>query len=203
VLPDQLQGTKIISLQKDIPLPQLCRLTNCKAGKSFHCQYGFLVIFALKKIKMKQLILALGIVLSTLAVKAQPASDYIKVDSNVIHTNYAMYWKTALFNQVVAVFDSKNQPLMLLMLPANGSHSPVPGTYNFVEGKKRAVKKGSQTAKLEYEPGYNSTDDAGTLTITENDGIFWFTAENISIIKNKTGETHKISFKMGMFIEKK
>jgi hypothetical protein len=152
---------------------------------------------------MKQLVIVLSIVFSGMDVMGQQATDYIKVDSNITHTNYSMYWKTALFNQVVAVFDSKNQPLMLLMLPANGSHSPVTGTYNFVEGKRRAVKKGSQTAKLEYEPGYNSTDDAGTLTITENDGIYWFTAENISIIKNKTGETHKISFRMGMFIEKK
>jgi hypothetical protein len=151
---------------------------------------------------MKQLIVIAGILFSSFAVKAQ-ATDYIKVDSNTVHTNYSMVWKTAIFNQVVAVFDHKNQPLMLIMLPANGSHSPVPGTYTIAEGKKRTVKKGSQTAKLEYEPGYISAENGGTLTITENDGIFSFTAENVTIINEKTKETRTISFKMGMFIEKK
>lgn len=153
---------------------------------------------------MKKLIVSLAIIfMANLAMAQTPASDFIRFDSATTHTNYSMVWKTALLNQVVAVFDGRNQPLMLLMLPANGSKSPVPGVYNFVEGKKRTVKKGSQTAKLEYEPGYISADGNATLTITENDGIFWFSAENVPIIQEKSGESHKISFKMGMFIEKK
>ncbi|MDB5196135.1 MAG: hypothetical protein JWP88_505 [Flaviaesturariibacter sp.] len=140
---------------------------------------------------------------TTAAIAApQVATDYIKLENNTTHRNYQMIWKTAILNQVVAVLDNKNQPLMLLMLPANGGHSPVPGTYTVVDGSKRAVKKGSQTVKLEYEPGYVSAEGGGTITITENDGIFWFTAENVTIVNSKTKETHQISFKMGMFIEK-
>jgi hypothetical protein len=135
------------------------------------------------------------------AAAADP-NHFIRLDNGVSHANFLMYWKTALLNQVVAVLDNRNQPVMLLMLPANGGHSPVPGTYPIVEGSKRAVKKGSQVAKLEYEPGFESADEAGTLTITENDGIYWFSAENITIVNKKTKETRKVSFKMGMFIQK-
>ncbi|MDB5252605.1 MAG: hypothetical protein JWP27_1774 [Flaviaesturariibacter sp.] len=136
------------------------------------------------------------------APTAPATTDFIRLDNGTAHSNYQMFWKTALLNQVVAVLDNRNQPLMLIMLPANGGHSPVPGTYPIAEGSKRAVKKGSQVAKLEYEPGFESVEGGGTLTITENDGIYWFSAENVSIINKKTNETRKVSFKMGMFIQK-
>ncbi|HEX2627619.1 MAG TPA: hypothetical protein VHM26_01360 [Chitinophagaceae bacterium] len=150
---------------------------------------------------MKKILIALTVFFSTTAVFGQTA-DFIRFDTSKVHTNYSMTWKTALFGQAVAVLDNRNQPLMLLLLPSNGSHSPVPGTYAIMEGGKRSVKKGSQIAKIEYEPGYESIDSAGTLTITENDGIYTFSAENISIIHGKTKEAHKLTFKMAMFIQK-
>lgn len=152
---------------------------------------------------MRKLLFILGVIFSASAAFSQQASsDYIKLDSTVTYTNYNMVWKTAILNQVVAFTDTRHQPVMLICLPANGAHSPVPGTYTIDDGNKRTVKKGSQTAKLQYEPGYVSVADGGTLTITENDGIFWFSADNVSVINTKTKETHKLSFKSGMFIEK-
>jgi hypothetical protein len=131
-----------------------------------------------------------------------PKNDYfILFDNTTRYTSFLPEWKTALFNQVVAVFNN-NQPLMLIMLPANGGHSPEPGVYNIAEGSKRAVKKGSGLAKLEFEPGYVSAE-GGTLTITEHDGIFSFAAKDVTIINSKTKESKKLTFTISMFIEKK
>jgi hypothetical protein len=129
------------------------------------------------------------------------ANYFILFDNNTRYTNFSPVFKTALFNQVVAVWNN-NQPLMLIMLPANGSHTPEPGTYNIAEGSKRTVKKGSQVAKLEFEPGYVSAE-GGTLTITEHDSIFKFIAENVTIVNSKTNESKKLTFTISMFIEKK
>jgi hypothetical protein len=142
--------------------------------------------------------------LTEVKIEAVPApkNDYfILFDNTTRYTNFLPQWKTALFNQVVAVFNN-NQPLMLIMLPANGGHSPEPGVYNIAEGSKRAVKKGSKLAKLEFEPGYVSAE-GGTLTITEHDGIFSFAAENVTIVNSKTKESKQLSFTISMFIEKK
>jgi len=155
---------------------------------------------------MKRLSVFIAIILFTQTAfgQANPNPEYfIKMDSTYSPSSFSPEWKTAFFNQVVAIRDHNGQPLMLIMLPANGGHSPVPGTYPIMEGKKRTVKKGSQIAKLEFEPGYISTDDAGTLTITENEGVYFFKAENVSIVNSKTNEKHTINFKFGLFIEKK
>ena len=113
-----------------------------------------------------------------------------------------MEWKAAIFNQVIAIRDSKEVPLLLIMLPANFERSPEPGTYQIEEGTKRRIKKGSQIAKIDYKQAYQSTDGGGTLTITEKDGIYYFIADNISVLNSKDKTLHKISFNTGMFIEK-
>ena len=151
---------------------------------------------------MKKMFFA-SILVSISFIGFSQESDYIKLDNGVAHKNYMMYWKTAVSNQAVAIFDQQNKPLMLIMLPANGGHSPVAGTYQIADGSKRSVKKGSQTAKIEYEPGFISEEGGGTLVIEEKNELVWFSAENISIINPKTKETHKLSIKMSMFIEKK
>lgn len=122
-------------------------------------------------------------------------TDFIRFDSATTHTNYSMVWKTALLNQVVAVFDGRNQPLMLLMLPANGSKSPVPGVYNFVEGKKRTVKKGSQTAKLEYEPGYISADGMPRLPLQKTMAFFGFQPKMYPLFTKKAANFIKSALK--------
>jgi hypothetical protein len=129
--------------------------------------------------------------------------DYnIKLDSTYTHPDFDPVWKTAILNQVIAIRDFKGQPLMLICLPANGSHSPTPGTYNFMYGKKKVVKKGTQIAKIQYEPNLLSIDGGGVLTITENESIFKFVADNITLIDTKTKKEHKVSFNFSLFIEK-
>jgi hypothetical protein len=151
---------------------------------------------------MKKLLLSLLLSLTLGSAFAQ--NDFIRLDEATTHSNFMAVFRTAMMNQVIACTDTKGQPLMLIMLPANGSQAPAPGTYPITDGSKRAVKKGSGVAKLEFAPGnYVSADNAGTLTITENDSIFTFTAENVSITNSKTKETHKLSFKVALFIEKK
>jgi hypothetical protein len=157
----------------------------------------------IKKRTMKKILFLQLCFFLAVSAFSQQTEEYIRLDSGTSQKNYMPYWKTAVFNQVVAIFDSKNNPLMLIMLPANGSHSPLPGTYPIMDGKKRAVKKGSQIAKLEYEPGYISADNAGMLTIEEKNELFWFTIDNATIINPKTSETHKLSIRFSMFIEKK
>jgi len=150
---------------------------------------------------MKRVFVVLTMILTSVAVYAQ-AADFIRFDSSKVFTDYSITWKTALFNQSIIIHDNKGQPLLLLCLPANGSHSPVAGVYTIMKGGKRAVKKRSQIAKIEYEPGYRSIASAGSLIISENKGIYTFSAENISIIHGKTKEAHKLTFKMAMFIQK-
>ena len=77
------------------------------------------------------------------------------------------------------------------------------GTFNFMSGKKLAIKKGSQIAKIDMKPNYISVDDGGSLAVFEFNELHWFFAKDISIIDTDTKETHKLSLKISMFIEKK
>jgi hypothetical protein len=129
-------------------------------------------------------------------------SDYIMIDGKVINSSFGAELGKSFFNQKIVLTGNNNQPFMLLSLPVNGSHSPAFGTYNIMSGKKLAVKKGSQIAKIDMKPNYISMDDAGTLTIFEFNGLHWFFADNISIIDTEKNETHKMSIKIGMYIEK-
>jgi hypothetical protein len=130
------------------------------------------------------------------------ASDFIMLDGKVVNNNFGAEFGKSFFNQKIVLSGNDNQPFMLLSLPVNGSHSPALGTYNIMSGKKLAVKKGSQIAKIDMKPNYISLDDSGTLFIFEFNGLHWFIAENISIIDTNKNETHKMSFKIGMYIAK-
>lgn len=156
---------------------------------------------------MKKIVLLLSVTLFCTIAFCQPAmpENYIKLDADIKSSSFEVVWKTAIFNQALVMFDLKTgKPLMMISLPANGSHSPVAGTYPIMEAKKRNIKKGTQIAKVEYEPGFNSIDSAGTLTISATaDGLFTFQFADVAILNSKTNESHKLSFKTVLFIEEK
>jgi hypothetical protein len=129
-------------------------------------------------------------------------SDYVMIDGKVINNSFGGELSRSFFNQKNILTGNNNLPFMLLSLPVNGSHSPAFGTYKIMSGKKLAVKKGSQIAKIDMKPNYISTDDGGSLIIFEFNGLHWFFADDINIIDTEKNETHKMSFKIGMFIEK-
>jgi hypothetical protein len=129
-------------------------------------------------------------------------SDYIMIDGKVVNSSFGATVGRSFFNQKIILTGNNQLPFLLLSLPVNGDHSPAIGTYNIMSGKKLAVKKGSKIAKIDMKPNYISTDDAGTLTIFEFNGLHWFFADNISILDTDKNETHKMSIKIGMFIQK-
>ncbi len=164
---------------------------------------------------MKKIILTLGIAISagtafsqiitdTAAfIKQSGPSDYIMLDGKVVTNSFGANFIIAFPNQKIILTDNNHQPIMLLSLPVNGSHTPAFGTYNVMSGKKLGNKKGSQVAKIDMKPNYISTDEGGKVTIFEFNELHWFFADNISIINTDTQEAHKLSFKIGMFLEKK
>jgi hypothetical protein len=136
-------------------------------------------------------------------IKQSGPKDYIMLDGKLINDSFGATFSTSFFNQKIILTGNNNQPFMLLSLPVNGSHTPAFGTYNIMSGKKLAVKKGSQVAKVDMKPNYITTDDGGSITIFEYNELHWFFADNISVINTDTQEAHKLSFKRSMFIEKK
>jgi hypothetical protein len=136
-------------------------------------------------------------------IKQSGPKDYIMLDGKLINDSFGATFSTSFFNQKIILTGNNNQPFMLLSLPVNGSHTPAFGTYNIMSGKKLAVKKGSQVAKVDMKPNYITTDDGGSITIFEYNELHWFFADNISVINTDTQEAHKLSFKISMFIEKK
>jgi hypothetical protein len=125
------------------------------------------------------------------------------LDGKLVTNDFGANFITAFPNQKIILTDNKSQPIMLLSFPVNGSHTPALGTYNIMSGKKLGIKKGSQIAKVDMKPNFISTDEGGTVTIFEFNELHWFFADNISIINTNTQEAHKLSFKIGMFLEKK
>lgn len=140
----------------------------------------------------------------TAAFMAQSGSkDYVMLDGKLITESFGATFTPTFVNQKVILTDNLQKPIMLLSLPTNLIHTPAFGIYNVMSGKKLAVKKNSQIAKVDLKPNYISTDAGGTITIFEYNGLHWFFAENIAMIDTDTQATHKLSFKIGMFIEKK
>jgi hypothetical protein len=172
-------------------------------------------VILIKKLSMKKLLFTIAITLFTATVfgqvitdtaafiKQSGPKDYIMLDGKLINDSFGATFSTSFFNQKIILTDNSNQPFMLLSLPVNGSHTPAFGTYNIMGGKKLAVKKGSQIAKVDMKPNYISTDNGGAVTIFEFNELHWFFADNITVINTDTQETHKLSFKISMFIEKR
>lgn len=164
---------------------------------------------------MKKLLLTLGIALFTVTVFSQTITDtaafiqqsgpkdYIMLDGKLINDSFGADFSVTFVNQKIILTDNRNQPIMLLSLPVNGSHSPAFGTYKIMSGKKLGIKRGTQVAKVDMKPNYITTDDGGSLVIFEFNELHWFFADNISIINTDTQEAHKLSFKIGMFLEKR
>jgi hypothetical protein len=136
-------------------------------------------------------------------IQQSGAKDYIMLDGKLLNDSFGAEFSTSFVNQKIILTDNRSQPIMLLSLPVRGGHTPEFGTYKIMSGKKLAVKKGSQVAKVDVKPNYISTDDGGSIVIFEFNELHWFFADNISIINTDTKEAHKLSFKIGMFIEKK
>jgi hypothetical protein len=164
---------------------------------------------------MKKLLLTLSIALFTATafcqtitdtaafIKQSGPKDYVMLDGKVITNDFGANFIIAFPNQKIILTDNGNRPIMLLSLPVNGSHTPAFGTYKVMSGKKLGNKKGSQIAKVDMKPNFISTDEGGSVTIFEYNELHWFFADNISIINTDTQEAHKLSFKIGMFLEKK
>jgi hypothetical protein len=164
---------------------------------------------------MKKLLLTLMIGLFTVTAFSQAITDtaafmkqsgpkdYIMLDSKLLNDSFGADFSVTFVNQKIILTDNRSQPIMLLSLPVNSSHSPVFGTYKIMSGKKLGIKKGSQIAKVDVKPNYISADDGGSLIIFEYNELHWFFADNISIINTDTQQAHKLSFKIGMFLEKK
>jgi hypothetical protein len=129
--------------------------------------------------------------------------DYVMLDGKLLNDSFGATFTPTFVNQKIILTDNLQKPIMLLSLPVNLIHTPAFGIYNVMSGKKLAVKKNSQIAKVDLKPNYISTDAGGTVTIFEYNGLHWFFADNISIIDTDTQAAHKLSFKIGMFIEKK
>ncbi len=134
-------------------------------------------------------------------IKNSGDKDYIKIDGQSIVGDFSATFLSRVPNQALIISD-RNQPKMLIALPTRMSSSrPEAGTYVVMSGKKLPVKKGSQIAKLDIKPNYISVDEGGKIMILYYNELYWFFAENISIIDSKTNETHKISFRISMFIQ--
>ena len=136
-------------------------------------------------------------------IKASGDKDYLMLDGKLISDNFGATYGTSMVNQKIILNNAQQQPIMLLSLPYNGGHTPTFGTFNIMSGKKLAVKKGSQIAKIDMKPNYISVDDGGSIAVFEYNELHWFFAKDITIIDTDTQQTHKLSFKIGMFIEKK
>ncbi len=136
-------------------------------------------------------------------LKQSGTKDYIMLDGKIVTNSFGANFIIAFPNQKIILTDNKSQPIMLLSLPVNGSHTPAFGTYSVMSGKKLGIKKGAQIAKVDMKPNFISIDEGGTLTIFEYNELHWFFADNISIINIDTQEAHKLSFRIGMFLEKK
>ena len=126
-------------------------------------------------------------------------SDYIKIDDKPIVGDFGADFLSRVPNQAL-IINERNQPKMLIALPAMSGSKPAPGTYTVKSGKKLGVKKGSGEAKLDIKPNYISTDDGGSIYVLYYNELYWFIGENITIIDSKTNEIHKISFKISKFI---
>jgi hypothetical protein len=164
---------------------------------------------------MKKLLLTICVSLLIGAAFAQPitdtaafiakngSSDYVMLDGKVLYQSFGATFTPTFVNQKVILDDNAHKPFMLLSLPTNLIHTPAFGEYKVMSGKKLAVKRNSQIAKVDLKPNYITIDDGGTVQVFEFNGLHWFFADNISIINKDTQEAHKLSFKIGMFIEKK
>ncbi len=129
--------------------------------------------------------------------------DYVMLDGKILNESFGSTFTPTLVNQKIVLDDNLNKPFMLLSLPTNILHTPAFGAYKVMSGKKLAVKRNSQIAKVDLKPNFITVDDGGTINIFEFNGLHWFFADNISVIDKDTQTPHKLSFKIGMFIEKK
>ncbi len=129
--------------------------------------------------------------------------DYVMVDGKTINDSFGATFTPTFVNQKIILEDNLNKSFMLLSLPTNLIHTPAFGEYKVMSGKKLAVKRNSQIAKVDLKPNFITIDDGGIINVFEYNGLHWFFADNISIIDTDTQTPHKLSFKIGIFIEKK
>ena len=110
---------------------------------------------------------------------------------------------TILFiNPESQIKGNMSEPKLIVAFPANmGSTKPSPGTYTVMSAKKLAIKKGSGIAKIDIKPGLISDDNGGKVQVLYYNELFWFIGDDISITDEKTKETHKLRFKVSMFIQ--
>lgn len=87
-----------------------------------------------------------------------------------------------------------------LALPPDKGNTPVPGIYTLADGKSKAIKKGSGIARLMFGLRHISTDQSGTVEVSYANGLYTFDMKDIKLVDKKSGEEHRLTAKVTMFI---
>ena len=132
--------------------------------------------------------------------------DYFLLDGKQVYgIRYDIVYKSRVPNQGLIISEingNMSEPKLIVAFPANMSSSrPTQGIYTVMSGKKLPIKKGSGIAKIDIKPGLLSDDNGGQIKVLYYNELFWFIGEDISITDEKTKETHKLKFKVSMFIQ--
>lgn len=146
---------------------------------------------------MKKGITAVFFSLFSLAALAQD-KGYIIFDQDTV-PDFNAEFRTGLVMHVLRTGLGPNTYLQLALPPANGK-APVPGTYTLTNGNSKGIKKGSGIARLMFGLRYISTDESGKVEVTYADGLYTFNMNNIKLVDKKSGEEHRLTAKVTVFI---
>lgn len=87
-----------------------------------------------------------------------------------------------------------------LALPPDNGNTPLPGKYTLADGKPKAIKKGSGIARLMFGLRHISTDQSGTVEVSYANGLYTFDMKDIRLVDKKSGEEHRLTARVTMFI---